>query len=47
MNPKIFESKNTSNNLQWVHKDVNRMKNNLKQDEFLYFCSKIASCNES
>lgn len=30
-------------NVQWVHKDVNLMKNVLKQDYFIELCSKISS----
>lgn len=30
-------------NIQWVHKDVNRMKSDYKQDYFLHICSLIAS----
>ena len=29
-------------NLQWVHKDVNRMKNNLKEETFVDLCKKVA-----
>lgn len=30
-------------NIQWVHKDINLMKNNLDQDRFLYLCKLIAA----
>jgi 5-methylcytosine-specific restriction endonuclease McrA len=30
-------------NLQWVHEDVNRMKGSLSQDQFIKWCSMIAS----
>ena len=29
-------------NLQWVHKDVNKMKTNFKQADFLFFCGEIS-----
>lgn len=34
----------TSDNVQWVHKTVNIMKNKVSEDEFIYFCSRIAKC---
>jgi hypothetical protein len=34
------------NNLQWVHKWVNKMKQNLQEDEFLYLCSLITDNNK-
>lgn len=30
-------------NLQWVHKTVNRMKNNFPQEEFISICKKISN----
>lgn len=33
----------TKDNVQWVHKDVNRMKNAYDEDYFIDFCKKIAS----
>ena len=32
-------------NVQWIHKDVNRMKLNLKQDYFIEICKKIGNIN--
>lgn len=29
-------------NVQWVHKDINRMKNSFQQDYFIELCSKVA-----
>ena len=29
------------NNVQWLHKDINRMKSNFNQDYFLTLCRKI------
>lgn len=34
-------------NVQWVHKTVNMMKNNLKQDEFVAFCKAVATHNHN
>lgn len=35
-----------SGNIQWVHKDVNKIKTNLNQEYFIYLCKKIAEeCN--
>jgi hypothetical protein len=34
-------------NVQWVHKDVNKMKNALDQDYFVSMCEKIASHKRS
>lgn len=31
----------TENNLQWVHRDINKMKNSFKQDYFLEMCNLI------
>lgn len=33
-------------NLQWVHKDVNKMKNDFNQDHFIEFCKLIAKHNQ-
>ena len=30
------------NNLQWIHKDINKSKNNLNKDEYIKICSAIA-----
>ena len=35
----------TADNVQWVHKKINFMKNNLSEREFLFFCKKIAEHN--
>lgn len=32
-------------NIQWVHKDVNKMKNNLPQDRFVELCKLIGEHN--
>lgn len=29
-------------NVQWVHKDINRMKNNFEEHKFIYLCQQIA-----
>ncbi|MEI6191432.1 MAG: hypothetical protein WCP24_03675 [bacterium] len=34
------------NNIQWVHKDINRLKTNFKQDRFIELCKLVASHNE-
>jgi len=34
----------TKNNIQWVHKAINIMKNDLIQDDFIYFCKRVAQC---
>jgi hypothetical protein len=31
-----------SENIQWVHKDINRMKGPMSQDDFLNWCRKVA-----
>ena len=36
----------TKENVQWVHKWVNKMKQNLQKDEFLYLCKLIADNNK-
>lgn len=33
-------------NVQWVHRDINKIKNNLPQDYFFYLCSKVSSNNK-
>ena len=33
-------------NIQWVHKDIQRIKNNLPEDRFLFLCDKIAKKGE-
>ena len=37
---------NALRNLQWVHKDVNRCKNTLTNDEFIEVCLRIARKHE-
>jgi len=32
----------TLDNVQWIHKDINKMKNNFNQDYFIEICKKIA-----
>ena len=32
----------TTDNVQWVHKDINRLKNNLPQNKFIELCSLVA-----
>lgn len=32
----------TKNNIQWVHKDINRMKNSFNQDYFIEMCKNVA-----
>jgi hypothetical protein len=32
----------TKNNIQWVHKDVNRMKGDLAEEKFIAYCTMIA-----
>lgn len=32
-------------NVQWVHKDINWMKNKFKLDKFIYLCKQVASHN--
>ena len=34
-------------NVQWVHKDINRMKGNLTDLEFLHFCQMVSSHRSS
>lgn len=31
----------TPDNIQWVHKSINKMKSNLKQEQFVDFCRKV------
>jgi len=33
-------------NVQWVHKDINRMKNNYDQDYFIEMCHKVSKSNK-
>jgi hypothetical protein len=41
---RIDSSKNYCiDNIQWVHKTVNKMKTDLDQEEFLYFCKQIGN----
>ena len=35
----------TIDNVQWIHKDINRMKSNLKQENFIEYCRLIALYN--
>lgn len=35
----------TKENVQWVHKRINIMKQNLQEDEFLYLCKLIVENN--
>lgn len=30
-------------NIQWVHRDINRMKTNLKQSDFIHHCKRVAT----
>lgn len=32
----------TIENIRWLHKDVNLMKNNYTDEEYIYFCKKVA-----
>jgi hypothetical protein len=34
-------------NIQWIHKDINRMKSNFSDEYFISICIKIAKANES
>jgi hypothetical protein len=36
----------TSSNIQWLHKDVNRIKSDLDQDYFINLCKKIAGADK-
>lgn len=36
-----------NDNVQWVHKDVNYMKMDLTQEEFIKYCKLIAKANEN
>jgi len=31
------------NNIQWVHKDINMLKSNFKEKEFIYFCKLVST----
>ncbi len=33
-------------NIQWVHKDINKLKTNLPQDYFVELCTKVARANQ-
>lgn len=33
-------------NVQWIHKDLNIMKQSFSQDHFVLWCKKVASCQE-
>ena len=33
------------NNVQWVHKDINRIKQNLDQEKFIELCKMVAKEN--
>jgi hypothetical protein len=35
----------TKDNVQWVHKDINKMKNIFSQEYFIEFCKKVANNN--
>lgn len=35
----------TKDNIQWIHKDINRMKQDLNEDVFINYCKRIASVN--
>lgn len=35
----------TRDNVQWVHKDINRMKTDFSQDHFIYLCQRVAENN--
>lgn len=37
----------TEDNVQWVHKNVNLMKMDFPQEEFLYFCKRIADYDQT
>lgn len=37
----------SKNNIQWIHKDINRMKMNLPFSEFLYWCSLVTYPDKS
>jgi hypothetical protein len=37
----------TPDNVQWVHKTVNMMKGKVSQEAFVYFCKRVAQCQES
>lgn len=36
----------TINNVQWVHKEVNKIKQNLNENDFIEWCHKISKFNE-
>lgn len=33
----------TEDNVQWVHKDINKMKNNYKEEYFVFLCKQVSS----
>lgn len=33
-------------NVQWVHKKINLMKNNIREDEFIMYCREVSKFNE-
>ena len=37
----------TKNNSQWVHKEINRMKGSLSEEEFFVYCKKILEWNKN
>lgn len=37
----------TTDNIQWVHKDINIMKNSLPEDYFILICRKVAKATKS
>lgn len=37
----------TKDNIQWVHKEINRMKGSLQEKEFIDFCKKVVLWNKS
>ena len=34
-------------NIQWIHKDLNYMKNDLSQDDFIHWCREIVNYQEN
>jgi hypothetical protein len=36
----------TEDNVQWLHKDVNFLKNRMKQEKFIFYCKEIAKTNK-
>jgi phosphoglycerate-specific signal transduction histidine kinase len=37
----------TYNNIQWIHKDINRMKNAYRQDYFIQLCGMVVNYNKN